>query len=144
MGAEVKYTATAGMELEDRQKTARSYSPDLFISVHHNGPGSYGAYTYAMSNTENPAYYEEYNQEAIDLLAMRLQSALVSGGGFVNRGIKYNDFFMLRETNIVSGLLEIAYLYDEYDRTRLLNHDIMEKITNQLVIAIESYFLDQV
>lgn len=115
----------------------------IFISVHHNGPGSHGAFTYAMNNTKNPIYYDQYNQDSIDSLSARLEAALVSGGGFVNRGVVYNDFFMLRETNIVSGLLEIAYLFNEYDRVRLLDRDIMEKISDQLVIAVESYFLER-
>jgi N-acetylmuramoyl-L-alanine amidase len=116
----------------------------IFISVHHNGPGSHGAFTYAMSNLENPVYYDEYNEGSINALAVRLECALISGGGFVNRGIKYNDFFMLRETNIVSGLLEIAYLFNEYDRIRLLDPDIMQKIADHLTQAVESYFLDRI
>ncbi len=118
----------------------RFFEDFVFVSVHHNGPHGYGTYTYAMSNESNPVYYREYDQSAIDMLAIRLQAAMVRGGGFVNRGIRYNDFFMLRETNIVSGLLEIAYLHNKYDRKKLLDQKIMESVTDELVLGIESYF----
>ena len=91
------------ISLADRTKLARALSADAFVSIHCNQASrkeAQGIEVYFDGNSK------ESNELAI-LFAIGLNNKL----GFKNRGMKYGNFQVLRETpDIPSVLLELGFL----------------------------------
>lgn len=95
--------------LEDRASMQRFGKYDYFISIHRNAnagtPGT-GVETFVWLN---PIRVEQQ-------IAACLQDACVSCG-FVDRGVKRADFYVLRETNCSAFLCELGFINNSRDNS---------------------------
>ena len=83
-------TSDVYVSLEDRSKGANNAKPDLFISIHINSAGATSA-----------SGIETYYYKSIDKpLAQSIQSSLISYTGAVNRGAKWEEFYVVKNTNM--------------------------------------------
>ncbi len=87
------------LELKERAAIANNLKADLFISVHANSSGSSSA-----SGTET--YYQ---REASKELAKVMHKYLVQATGLTDRGVRYGNFHVIRETKMPAVLLEVGY-----------------------------------
>lgn len=103
-GAVVYMTRTGdeGIDFRDRPAVVNAVNPpiDLFISIHHNANTSS-----AVRGTET--YYWTEQSWA---LAQYVQKATASHLGFINRGVRRNDFYVVKATAAPSVLVELGYL----------------------------------
>lgn len=121
-----------------------------FISVHVNGvdnaPEVNGTEIYVQSNGTglNRYYYTNYNESERTALATSLKDAmdeiLPLNSGKQTK-IKYQDLFVLRETNVPSILLELGYVTNLGDRISMLTPEVRNKFAYSIYEGLCKYFL---
>ena len=92
------------LELAGRVQKANAQKADLFVSLHCNAfnGNAYGTETFVY----NGNYSGKENNKAI---AKRVNDSVVSAFGFTNRGVKEDNFYVLRETIAPAILIEMFF-----------------------------------
>lgn len=117
------------LELKDRAAIANNLNADLFISVHANSGASSVA-----SGTET--YYQ---RDASKSLANVMHKYLVQATGLSDRGVRYGNFHVIRETKMPAVLLEVGYLSNKGDEALLFNDAFQNKVAAAIVSGIKEY-----
>jgi N-acetylmuramoyl-L-alanine amidase len=118
--------------LDDRITFINNLKPDLVVSLHCN----------AHSNTENSgieAYYYESDSKENNNKSMIYSSILVSSlvsQNFDNAKIKSGNFKLLRGLDSPAVMLEIGFLTNEIDRTKLTNVEKQKEIAEVIYTGI--------
>lgn len=108
---------------------ANKLKADLFISVHANSSGSSAA-----SGTET--YYQ---REASKALAKVMHKYLVKATGLSDRGVRYGNFHVIRETTMPAVLLEVGYLSNKGDESLLFSETLQNNVAASMVSGIKEY-----
>lgn len=139
-------------ELAEAMDIIGSYCENryAFISVHVNGvensPDVSGTEIYVQSNGSglNRYYYTNYNESERTSLATSLKEAMDEVLP-LNSGkqtcIKYQDLFVLRETNVPCILLELGYVTNLDDRISMLTPEVRNKFAYSIYEGLCKYFL---
>jgi len=122
------------VSLKDRSSGANSINPDLFISIHGNS-----ALSSAAKGIET-FYYKSMDKP----LAQELQNKLISNTGAVNRGAKYENFHVIRETKMPASLVEVGFLSNSSEANNLKNYEYQEKIVNAIVDGAVKYLNENI
>lgn len=93
------YIINGYIDYKDRPDFANELNADLYISIHGNIFESPD-----ISGTES--YYYNDNSK---LFAESIHNNVVSATSFIDRGIKKEDLFVVRDTDMPSVLLEVGY-----------------------------------
>ncbi|MTW87608.1 N-acetylmuramoyl-L-alanine amidase [Virgibacillus dakarensis] len=112
-----------------RPKYANKLDADLFISIHGN--------TFSdpdVSGTET--YYYHKNSR---LFAKFLQKHVVEATGFRDRGTTKQDLFVVRDTKMPAALIEVGYLTNPQEESKMLTDDIQSRVANSIVEGIKEY-----
>lgn len=117
------------LELKERAAIANNLNADLFISVHANSSASSSA-----SGTET--YYQ---REASKALANVMHKYLVQATGLSDRGVRYGNFHVIRETKMPAVLLEVGYLSNKKDEALLFTDALQNKVAASIVSGIKEY-----
>ncbi|MNO45012.1 N-acetylmuramoyl-L-alanine amidase LytC precursor [compost metagenome] len=117
------------LELKDRAGMANNLKADLFISVHANSSASSAA-----SGSET--YYQ---RDASKALANVMHKYLVQATGLSDRGVRYGNFHVIRETTMPAVLLEVGYLSNKGDESLLFSEDLQNKVAAGIVAGIKEY-----
>lgn len=116
------------LELKDRAKIANDLKADVFISIHANsGPST-------ASGTET--YY--YN-ESDKALANALHKEIVKAMGLKDRGVRYGNFHVIRETKMPGALLEVGFLSNKTDESKLFDPATQDRVAEAIVRGIKNY-----
>ena len=110
-------TYSESSDLQARTKIANDQKADLYISLHNNGfsnPAAFGTET----------YYETAQSKA---LAASIQSELVKEIALYDRGVKYGNFQVLRDTNMPAVLVEIGFISNPTEEKLLGSPDFQRK-----------------
>lgn len=125
-------TSDVFVSLEDRSRGANNANPDIFISIHINSAGATSA-----------SGIETFYKKDIDKpLAEKIQSKLISYTGAVNRGAKWEDFHVVRETNMPASLVECGFLTNVNEANNLKNWNYQEKLINAMLDGALDYLYD--
>lgn len=117
------------LELKERAAIANNLNADIFISVHANSSASSSA-----SGTET--YYQ---REASKALANVMHKYLVQATGLTDRGVRYGNFHVIRETKMPAVLLEVGYLSNKKDEALLFTDALQNKVAASIVSGIKEY-----
>lgn len=112
-----------------RPKYANELNADLFISIHGN--------TYedpSVSGTE--AYYYHEGSKSF---AEALHEKVVDATGFRDRGVKNNDFFVVKYTDMPAVLLEIGYLTNPQEEQLMADDDVQKKTAESISDGVKEY-----
>ena len=111
-GLEVKMSRDSDttMSLQERTNMANSWQADCFVSIHCN------AHTGSAKGLETYGY----NLNTIDLATYIHEEVLKTDAYTLNRGIKVAGFYVVRNTNMRSALIELAFIDNEEDVKILL------------------------
>ncbi|MBP1754065.1 MAG: cell wall hydrolase/autolysin [Firmicutes bacterium] len=112
-----------------RPKYANELKADLFISIHGN--------TYEdpeVSGTE--AYYYHAGSKSF---AEILHEKVVTATGFHDRGVKKNDFFVVKYTDMPSVLLEIGYLTNPEEEQRMIDDKSQDSTAQAICDGVNEY-----
>lgn len=117
------------LELKDRAGMANNLKADLFISVHANSSTS-------SSATGSETYYQ---RDASKALANVMHKYLVQATGLTDRGVRYGNFHVIRETTMPAVLLEVGYLSNKGDESLLFSEALQNKVAAGIVSGIKEY-----
>ncbi|MFP4662612.1 MAG: N-acetylmuramoyl-L-alanine amidase [Halanaerobiales bacterium] len=121
------------ISLYKRSEMANNLNADTFISIHINGAENgieRGIETYAHYNSSKKSW----------ALAWYLQDSLVRELGFIDRGLKAENFHVVRETNMDSVLLEIGFITEPAEERLLSQNSIREKAALAIFRGILDYY----
>ncbi|OKP93570.1 N-acetylmuramoyl-L-alanine amidase family protein [Paenibacillus sp. P46E] len=117
------------LELKDRAGMANNLKADLFISVHANSSGS-------SVSSGSETYFQ---RDASKALANVMHKYLVQATGLSDRGVRYGNFHVIRETTMPAVLLEVGYLSNKGDESLLFSEALQNKVAAGIVAGIKEY-----
>ncbi|MDR0270680.1 N-acetylmuramoyl-L-alanine amidase family protein [Paenibacillus sp.] len=117
------------LELSERAKIANDLKADVFVAIHANSAGSSAA-----SGSET--YYQ---RDASKALANVMHKHLVQAAGLPNRGVKYGNFHVIRETKMPAVLLEVGYLSNKNDEASLFSESFQQRVAQGVADGIKEY-----
>ncbi|MBP1930588.1 N-acetylmuramoyl-L-alanine amidase family protein [Ammoniphilus resinae] len=115
--------------LQDRVQLAEDVAADLFLSIHANSfkPETRGTETY---------YYTEQSKD----FASILHKYLIEATNFPDRGVKKQNFYVIKNTTMPSSLLEIGFLTNKEENQRMLDPGFQQNLAEKLSQAIYEYY----
>lgn len=134
-GADVYMTRSDDQEvsLSDRVKNSNLNDSTLFISIHNNAlPDSLA--DQKSSGSEIYYYYPQSESFAKSIL-----SSVVSETGLKDNGVKQQSFAVVRNTQSLSVLLEVGYLINPDDDTKLSDDNFQNTVATAILHGVENY-----
>ena len=140
------------ISLEKRVKFAKQCRADLFVSIHANtssssasanGIEAYQLVTYkGMSSSGKRKNQREYahkfsRQNA--KVAYEIQRQLINVTKRQDRGVRYQNFLVLRQATFPAVLLELGFLSNFSEETQLMSQNEQELIVWSIVNGIVAY-----
>ncbi|AXY25931.1 hypothetical protein CL176_07930 [Suicoccus acidiformans] len=130
-GATVIQTRTDDrfIELEERAAHSNAAEVDAFISIHYDAspvPDWHGITTY-------------YFHEADESLA-RFVNQELSTLPLPNNGTHFGNYYVLRENNYPSILLELGYMSNQQDLPYIRSQDYYNQVADRIVNALTAFF----
>jgi len=136
LGYEVIYTRNGDIETDDlefRAQLANGVGADAFVSIHCNS-----AESTAASGIE---VYHYHGSDEGTQLAKAIQSMLAVSTPLKNRGVKEENFAVLRLTDMPAVLVECGFLSSEADRNFLIDEKKQTSIAFGISTGINRYFI---
>ncbi|WZL90740.1 N-acetylmuramoyl-L-alanine amidase [Salinimicrobium sp. 3283s] len=129
------------ISLFDRTKLAKALKADLFISLHCNhsdNPTARGIEIYVSNDESN------HSDNSI-WFAFQLQAGFNKKLGFENRGVKFANFKVIRETcNFFPAILvELGFLSNKDDLKYISKPLNKQSIGSAVLIEVNNYLIDE-
>ncbi len=121
------------LDLYDRVKFSQKNNTDIFISIHGNALPDSQAETY-RSGTGVYYFYPQSNH-----LARIMQETLTKELGTKDDKVHQESFAVTRNTESIAVLLEIGYMIDPEDNSKLINPDFQQKTAKSILHSLERY-----
>lgn len=112
-----------------RPEFANNLPADLFISIHGN------TYEDASASGTESFYYHDESQA----FAETIHKHVIQATGLKDRGVKVENFFVVRETEMPAVLLELGYLTNPGDEARMWTFDFQEAVASAIIDGIREY-----
>ncbi|KOS66636.1 N-acetylmuramoyl-L-alanine amidase [Lysinibacillus contaminans] len=137
-GANVLMTRTGDTypSLQDRVDFTNANYGEVFVSIHVNSAANtsaQGTETYYAVTTG------DMHQEDIDL-ATFVNNQIVTNLDMKNRGVKEQQYYVIRNQLIPSILVELGFLTNDSDRNKLTNERYMELYAESIYKGILQYY----
>jgi N-acetylmuramoyl-L-alanine amidase len=111
---------------------------DAFVSIHINSAGSNttasGTETYSLNANDQGNGLTSY------MLAEKILNNLLANLGTVNRGVKSENWIVLRQSKIPATLIEIGFITNAGDAAIMGSADGQEKVAKSVVDAVTELF----
>ena len=129
-------SSTDNDSLEERVQRANNSKADIFVAIHYNAfDGS----------------FDDYDPEGIEVhvyglggeaekLAKCIIEELVQGTEQKNRGVKVNNFYVLRETKMPAVLSENGFMDNKREALLMLNSVFQNEVAKEHARGICKYF----
>jgi N-acetylmuramoyl-L-alanine amidase len=136
-GLSVYFTHESGRDvpLQERTGKANKLKADVFVSIHANANagvmGDHGGietFVYTTKPKEATA------------LATKVQAELVKATGLRNRGVKYGNFHVLRETYMTAILIEHGFMDSKTDLPKLKSEEFRKLCAETNVKALAEFY----
>ncbi|MEK5065882.1 N-acetylmuramoyl-L-alanine amidase [Cytobacillus sp. FSL R5-0596] len=124
------------VELSKRADLANSWGADVFVSIHANAFGN-GGWNSAQG-IETFAY--KTKPKNATALANVIQKKLVQKTGGQNRGVKFADFAVLRETKMDAILAECGFMTNQAEASRLKTSDYRIKCAYAIAEGLIEFY----
>ncbi|MFF2479600.1 N-acetylmuramoyl-L-alanine amidase [Paenibacillus sp. NPDC058071] len=112
-----------------RPNFANDMSADLFISIHGN--------TYESSDAAGTESYY-YHKESLPFAEI-MHKHVTEATGFTDRGVKKQNYFLIRETTMPSVLLELGYMTNPGNETEMWSDEFQERVAKAIVAGVNEY-----
>lgn len=119
------------VSLEERADLANIEKPDVFLSIHYDASGDTSL---GLSGTS--VHVLHYSDQ---LLASIMEKSLAELP-LKSNGVKQNNFYVLREHDYPSLLLELGYIDNDKDIAVFNSDDYRHQVANRVQMALENYF----
>lgn len=118
-------------ELAFRTDLANEQGCDVFMSIHCNAvdnPEAHGTETYCYRGSEEG-----------HKLAAKVQNELLYGLGLADRGVREAGYYVLKYTNMVSALAELAFISNPNEEALLASDEFQYKAANGIAQGLMAY-----
>lgn len=134
-GAEVYMTREEDkyLGLYDRVDYTNKIDAPIFISLHAN------ALIDSMDPLSNYGTEIYYYYPQAKPLALMIMNSVTAGVNTVNHGVRQASFAVVRNTQCLSILVEIAYMINPEDNSKLIDKNFRNNIVKALADGIESF-----
>jgi len=141
-GIAVTYTRSDDqfVGLEERSNIANSLNASLFVSIHNNAnqlSSISGTETYFYAPADTPDLYAQRNERA--RLANAIQTELVANLQRLDHGVKEANLSVLRNTQMPSVLVEVAFISNPTEEALLQNNDFINRAALGIVNGIIAF-----
>ena len=127
-GASVQVTDTSGyVSLDSRVSQSQSFSPHLFVSIHHNSGVS-------SAKGSEVFYFNPYSRQ----LARNLSGGVAGALGTTNRGGKYGAYRVTTHMEFPAVLVECGFLTNPDELSKLQNDSYKNAIATAIADNIQS------
>ncbi|HHU69657.1 MAG TPA: stage II sporulation protein D [Thermoanaerobacterales bacterium] len=120
------------ISLSERVRIANEADSDLFISIHQN--------THKDKNVSGTETFYYPGDRAGKRLAECIQESLLKFLGRKNRGVKEANFYVLRETNMASVLVEVVFITNLEEACILEDESFLKKTAEGILSGILKYY----
>ncbi len=130
--ADIRHSEMLAQDLSARAVMANKAGARYFLSIHNNSftqPTAKGTETYALA----PGGEGEK-------LARAIQQSLVSVIQLPNRGVKFADFAVLRETTMPAALVEVCFISNPVEETLLKDEAFLNQAALAIAQGVTSFF----
>jgi len=115
------------VSMQQRVDAAKEAEADLFISIHFDA--------FTTSDVEGVTTY--YNKPDDEPIARFVHEHLFRQDFDTrDRGVKFGDYYVLRENTVPALLLELGYISNRKDETRIKSQQFQEKAAKAIVDGI--------
>jgi len=140
-GAKVLMTRTGDTypSLQDRVDFTNANYGEIFVSVHVNSAANtsaQGTETYYAISTG------DMHQEDVDL-ATFVNNQIVNNLKMKNRGVREQQYYVIRNMNIPSILVELGFLSNSEDRAKMTDDQYIELFAESIYKGILEYYSKQ-
>lgn len=122
--------------LKERVDFAHQKYAEIFVSIHVNASASASA-----KGTET--YYSitaNENELEDKVLATNINNEIVKQANMVNRGVKREDFYVIRHSVFPSVLVELGFISNNEDLSKLVNSNYQAIFANAIYQGIVNYY----
>ncbi|MDQ0300312.1 N-acetylmuramoyl-L-alanine amidase [Salibacterium salarium] len=119
------------LSLEERVKIANDWGADYFVSLHHNAGGGHGFESYVYSGNKNTETKEK--QEIVHRSIM----SFLQSYELPDRGMKENNYFVLKNTKMSAILLENLFLDHDKDVALLSKNEFITNLSTSIYEGVE-------
>ncbi|MGX7092347.1 N-acetylmuramoyl-L-alanine amidase [Hutsoniella sourekii] len=154
-GYVVHETRTNDKEVPLRQRPIEpnQIMPDIYVSIHHNAMGGRQSGTvqgivtlYHDPVIDEPGYRTLSHHRGTSIisegkrLSQTIQQALIAETGARNMGIRPQNLYVTRNTDMPATLVELGFLDHWQEHQRLINPSYQAKLVRGIVRGINNYF----
>lgn len=118
-----------------RVKVANDSGGDVYISIHAN------SFSSSESNGTETYFSPQKKSSADSFLAQQLQREMVLALNLRNRGVKENNFYILRNVKMPAALIEVAFLSNPREEELLKKEETHIKAARALFNGLQAFFL---
>jgi N-acetylmuramoyl-L-alanine amidase len=119
------------ISVEERVNLANTKSADIFISIHNN--------SHFSSDKKGTETFYFNNILGGNLLANSINTRIVEQTGTINRGVKTSNFIQLKNTKMVSALIEGAFISNPDEEAKLNDSSFRDRIAEGIYNGIIEY-----
>jgi N-acetylmuramoyl-L-alanine amidase len=128
-------TGRTDVGLTARTNKANAAGADVYVSSHHNAnTGKWGNWT----GTETFTYLG--SQPESEKLAKEVQSRLVKAYGLRDRGLKKDNFAVVRQTKMPAILTEGGYMDSTIDIKKMRDNSVLKAAGEAIADGVLAYF----
>ena len=140
LGATVVMTreCDGNVSLDDRVRIAKENCSNIFISIHLNSIPDIKFDLHKNKGTS--VYYYNENSKG---LAKCIEKSVVSGLGTRNDGVRTASFAVLRPTEYISVLAEVAYMTNPIDSVMYIQEDFSCNAANAIADGLVKYLTEE-
>ncbi|MBO0588026.1 N-acetylmuramoyl-L-alanine amidase [Sporosarcina sp. E16_8] len=127
------------LSLEQRTNLAKNNFAETFVSIHVNSATSTsakGTETYFDSSSNA-------NSVESKSLATYIQNNIIKRANMVNRGVKDNRFYVIKNNNVAAVLVELAFLSNADDYKKLTSDAYLEIYADSIYQGLVQYYSAQ-
>ncbi|MES5894767.1 N-acetylmuramoyl-L-alanine amidase [Bacillus cereus group sp. RP43] len=128
-------------DLKKRVEFAKEHNADVFVSIHANASKNhdgYGTETFYYKGSETKELTEREKDSR--MLAEKIQKRLVKALDTRDRGVKPEDFYVIRENEMPAVLTELAFLDNSADYEKLASESGRQIAAEAVYAGILDYY----
>lgn len=118
-----------GSTMASRMASARAFNPQVLVSVHCNSAQN------ASAKGTEVYYFYSFQKN----LAANASASISSALGTENRGAKQGLYYMTRESQFAAVLMEIGFVTNEAEYTKLINAKYQNYVASGAADAVAAY-----
>jgi N-acetylmuramoyl-L-alanine amidase CwlA len=129
-------TGKTDVPLKTRTDKANKWGADVYVSFHHNA--NTGKWGDSWTGTEVHVYKTKPTESV--KLAEKVHPVLAKAYGLKDRGIKYTNLHITRETKCTAILIEGGFMDSLIDIKKLRDKSVLEKAGKEVARAVAEFY----